>query len=333
VTQLTVPTQKKMILLAGRSYPALAEEVASELGITLSPLTAYDFANGEIFIRFKESVRGTDAFVLQSHTTPINTWIMEQLIMVDALKRASAKRITVIMPFYGYARQDKKHRGREPISARLMADLFKTAGADRLMTVDLHTSQIQGFFDGPVDHLFAMPLLAKHVSSRVPRDRITVVSPDAGRVRVAERWTDVLGAPLAIIHKRRDPDVPNQVRVLEVVGDVRGRVCVLVDDMIDTGGTIVKAAETLFENGAAEVIVAATHAILSDPAKERLAASDISEVIVTNTLPIPDERRFDKLTILSIAPILAGAIHEVFTDGSVTSMFEDGPSESEASSH
>lgn len=333
MSQLTVPTQKKMVLLAGRSYPALAEEVAVNLGITLAPLTAYDFANGEIFIRFKESVRGTDAFVLQSHTSPINTWIMEQLIMVDALKRASAKRITVIMPFYGYARQDKKHRGREPISARLIADLFKTAGADRLMTVDLHTSQIQGFFDGPVDHLFAMPLLSKHVSSRVSRDRITVVSPDAGRVRVAERWTDVLGAPLAIIHKRRDPDVPNQVRVLEVVGDVRDRVCVLVDDMIDTGGTIVKAAETLFENGAADVIVAATHAILSEPAKDRLAASQISEVIVTNTLPIPEERRFEKLTILSIAPILAKAINEVFTEGSVTSMFEDAPPESEASSH
>jgi ribose-phosphate pyrophosphokinase len=333
VTQLTVPTQKKMILLAGRSYPALAEEVASELGITLSPLTAYDFANGEIFIRFQESVRGCDAFVLQSHTTPINTWIMEQLIMVDALKRASAKRITVVMPFYGYARQDKKHRGREPISARLMADLFKTAGADRLMTVDLHTSQIQGFFDGPVDHLFAMPLLARHVSSRVALDRITVVSPDAGRVRVAERWTDVLGAPLAIIHKRRDPDVPNQVRVFEVVGDVRDRVCVLVDDMIDTGGTIVKAAETLFENGAADVIVAATHGILSEPAKERLEASDISEVIVTNTLPISQERQFEKLTILSIAPILAKAITEVFTEGSVTSMFEEPLTAPEASSH
>lgn len=333
MTQLTVPTQKKLVLLAGRSFPALAEEVASQLGISLSPTIAYDFANGEIFIRFKESVRGTDAFVLQSHTTPINTWIMEQLIMVDALKRASAKRITVIVPFYGYARQDKKHRGREPISARLMADLFKTAGADRLMTVDLHTSQIQGFFDGPVDHLFAMPLLARHVSARVPRDRITVVSPDAGRVRVAERWTDILGAPLAIIHKRRDPDIPNQVRVLEVVGDVRGRVCVLVDDMIDTGGTIVKAAETLFENGASEVIVAATHAILSDPARERLEASNISEVIVTNTLPIPEERRFDRLTVLSIAPILAKAINEVFTDGSVTSMFEEEAPESEASSH
>ncbi|MDP1876531.1 MAG: ribose-phosphate diphosphokinase [Actinomycetota bacterium] len=333
MSQLTVPTQKRLVVLAGRSYPALAEEVAANLGVTLSPTTAYDFANGEIFIRFQESVRGCDAFVLQSHTTPINTWIMEQLIMVDALKRASAKRITVVMPFYGYARQDKKHRGREPISARLMADLFKTAGADRLMTVDLHTSQIQGFFDGPVDHLFAMPLLARHVSSRVALDRITVVSPDAGRVRVAERWTDVLGAPLAIIHKRRDPDVPNQVRVFEVVGDVRDRVCVLVDDMIDTGGTIVKAAETLFENGAADVIVAATHGILSEPAKERLEASDISEVIVTNTLPISQERQFEKLTILSIAPILAKAITEVFTEGSVTSMFEEPMTAPEASSH
>jgi ribose-phosphate pyrophosphokinase len=333
VSHLSVPNQKRLVLLAGRSYPELAQEVADNLGVPLSPTLAYDFANGEIFVRFQESVRGCDAFVLQSHTTPINKWIMEQLIMIDALKRASAKRITVIVPFYGYARQDKKHRGREPISARLIADLFKTAGADRLMAVDLHTSQIQGFFDGPVDHLFAMPLLAKHVASRVPREDITVISPDAGRVRVAERWTDVLGAPLAIIHKRRDPDVPNQVRVFEVVGDVRDRVCVLVDDMIDTGGTIVKAAETLFENGAKDVIVAATHGILSDPARERLQESRISEVIVTNTLPIPEERQFPKLTVLSIAPILAKAITEVFTDGSVTSMFDDDSLESEASSH
>ena len=329
MTQKEVVPKKRLVLLAGRSHPELAEHVAGELDVPLSKTVAYDFANGEIFIRFEESVRGCDAFVLQSHTTPINTWIMEQLIMVDALKRASAKRITVIMPFYGYARQDKKHRGREPISARLMADLFKTAGADRLMTVDLHTSQIQGFFDGPVDHLFALPLLASHVAGRVDRTRITVVSPDAGRVRVAERWTDVLGAPLAIIHKRRDPDLPNQVKVLEVVGDVRDRVCVVVDDMIDTGGTIVKAAETLFENGAAEVIVAATHAILSDPACTRLESSAISEVIVTDTLPISPERRFDKLTVLSIAPILAKAITEVFTDGSVTSMFENNNHELE----
>ena len=332
MAEKSVPTQKRLVLLSGRSHPELAESVADELGIALSPTLAYDFANGEIFIRFRESVRGTDAFVLQSHTTPINTWIMEQLIMIDALKRASAKRITVIVPFYGYARQDKKHRGREPISARLMADLFKAAGADRLMTVDLHTSQIQGFFDGPVDHLFALPLLAEHVASRVSTDQITVVSPDAGRVRVAERWTDVLGAPLAIIHKRRDPDVPNQVRVFEVVGDVQDRVCVVVDDMIDTGGTIVKAAETLLENGAKDVIVAATHGILSDPARDRLQQSQISEVVVTDTLPIPPERQFDKLTVLSIAPILAMAINEVFTDGSVTSMFEPATAD-EASSH
>ena len=332
MAEKSVPTQKRLVLLSGRSHPELAESVADELGIALSPTLAYDFANGEIFIRFRESVRGTDAFVLQSHTTPINTWIMEQLIMIDALKRASAKRITVIVPFYGYARQDKKHRGREPISARLMADLFKAAGADRLMTVDLHTSQIQCFFDGPVDHLFALPLLADHVASRVSTDQITVVSPDAGRVRVAERWTDVLGAPLAIIHKRRDPDVPNQVRVFEVVGDVKDRVCVVVDDMIDTGGTIVKAAETLFENGAKDVIVAATHGILSDPACDRLQQSQISEVVVTDTLPIPQARQFDKLTVLSIAPLLGTAINEVFTDGSVTSMFEAATAD-EASSH
>ena len=322
MSTLSVPPNKRLVLLAGRSHPELGKEVANQLGVDLCPISAYDFANGEIFVRFEESVRGCDAFVLQSHTAPINTWIMEQLIMVDALKRASAKRITVIAPFYGYARQDKKHRGREPVSARLMADLFKAAGADRLICVDLHTSQIQGFFDGPVDHLFALPLLADHVAREVDRSRITVVSPDAGRVRVAEKWTDILGAPLAIIHKRRDPDVPNQVKMLEVVGDVEGRVCVVVDDMIDTGGTIVQAAETLFDSGAADVIVAATHAILSDPARERLMESRISEVVVTNTLPIPDNRRLEKLTVLPIAPLLAQAIYEVFTDGSVTRMFE-----------
>jgi ribose-phosphate pyrophosphokinase len=319
---ISVPTSKRMMLFAGRSHSVLAAEVARELGVELAPTSAYDFANGEIFVRFEESVRGCDAFVLQSHTAPINKWIMEQLIMIDALKRASAKRITVVVPFFGYSRQDKKHRGREPITARLMADLFAAAGADRLMSVDLHTSQIQGFFDGPVDHLFALPLLASYVKETYPTEGVTVVSPDAGRVRVAERWTDTLGSPLAIIHKRRDPDVPNEVKVFEVVGDVKGRSCVLVDDMIDTGGTIVKAAETLFEQGAAQVIVAATHGILSEPAAERLQSSDVSEVIVTNTLPIADHRRFDKLTVLSIAPIVSQAIREVFTDGSVTSLFE-----------
>ena len=314
--------QRKLMLFSGRAHPELAEAVALELKIELTPTSAYDFANGEIFVRFDESVRGCDAFVIQSHTAPLNKWIMEQLIMVDALKRASAKRITVVMPFYGYARQDKKHRGREPISARLMSDLFKTAGADRLMAVDLHTAQIQGFFDGPLDHLFALPLLAAHVGKRVDRSKLTIVSPDAGRVRVAERWTDTLNAPLAIIHKRRDPMVANEVKVHEVVGEVKGRVCVLVDDMIDTAGTIIKAADALFDNGAAEVIVTATHGVFSGPAVDRLKNSRVGEVVVTDTLPIPDERRFDKLTVLPIAPMIARAIREVFDDGSVTSLFD-----------
>ena len=248
---------------------------------------------------------------------------MEQLIMVDALKRASAKRITVVAPFYGYARQDKKHRGREPISARLMADLFKAAGADRLMVVDLHTSQIQGFFDGPVDHLFALPLLTNYVGSKVDRNNLTIVSPDSGRVRVAERWSDLMGGcPIAFIHKTRDPRVPNEATVGRIVGDVKGRTAVVIDDMIDTAGTIVKAVDACLEAGASEVIVAATHGVLSGPASDRLKNSGATEVVMTNTLPIPDDRRFDKLTVLSIAPLLARAIREVFEDGSVTSLFD-----------
>lgn len=323
MAEVETVTSKRLLLAAGRSHPELADSVARELGVELAKLSAYDFANGEIFVRFEESVRGCDAFVLQSHTYPINKWIMEQLLLVDALRRASARRISVIMPYYGYARQDKKHKGREPISARLMADLLKTAGADRIMTVDLHTSQIQGFFDGPVDHLFAIKILADYVQTKVDRKNITVVSPDSGRVRVAERWTDILGSPLAIIHKRRDPDVPNEVRMFEVVGEVKDRVCVLVDDMIDTGGTIAKAAETLFDNGAKDVIVTATHAILSGKAAEKLQQSRISEVVVTDTLPIVPESRFNKLTILPIAPLIADAVREVFREGSVTSLFDE----------
>jgi ribose-phosphate pyrophosphokinase len=317
-----LPADKRLLLFSGRAHPELAHEVAGHLGIEPTPAKISDFANGEIFVRSLESVRGCDTFVLQSHTAPINEWIMEQLIMVDALKRASARRITVVTPFYGYARQDKKSRGREPISARLMSDLFATAGADRLMAVDLHTAQIQGFFDGPVDHLFALPILADYLTDRVDLRQVTVVAPDAGRVRVCERWTDRLGCPLAIIHKRRDPDVANQVKVLEVVGDVAGRTCLLVDDMVDTGATIVNAAEALFEQGADQVIVAATHGVLSGHATDNLKNSRISEIIVTNTLPIPQEKRIDKLTVLSIAPLLARAINEVFSEGSVTSLFD-----------
>jgi ribose-phosphate pyrophosphokinase len=323
LSEIRLSSEKRLRLFSGRGFPELSEAVASELGIPLTPTSAYDFANGEIFVRFEESVRGCDAFVIQSHTAPVNKQIMEQLIMVDALKRASAKRITVVAPFYGYARQDKKHRGREPITARLMADLYKTAGADRLMVVDLHTSQIQGFFDGPVDHLFALPMLANYVGSKVDRTRLTIVSPDSGRVRVAERWSELLGGcPIAFIHKTRDPRIPNESVTGKVVGEVEGQTCVVIDDMIDTAGTITKAVDALFAAGAKEVIVAATHAVFSGPAIDRLKASKVTEVVVTDSLPIDEDKRFDGLTVLSIAPLLARAIREVFEDGSVTSLFD-----------
>ena len=320
---ITTAGNKKLVLVSGRANNELAEQVADCLGTELLPTDIYNFANGEIYVRFGESVRGTDVFVMQSHTTPINEWMMEQLIMVDALKRASAKRITVIAPFFPYARQDKKHRGREPISARLMADLFKTAGADRLITVDLHTAQIQGFFDGPVDHLVALPLLADYVKENYPED-LAVVSPDAGRIKVAENWSSSLGGvPLAFIHQTRDITRPNETKAHRIVGEVEGRHCVLVDDMIDTGGTIVQAAEACMAAGAKGVIIVSTHAVFSGPAVERLKDSVAEEVIVTNTLPLREDQTFDKLTVLSIAPLLARAVHEVFEDGSVTSLFEN----------
>ncbi len=322
MTTITATTKKNLVLVSGRAHPALAEAVAKELGTELVPAETRTFANGEIYARYGDSVRGCDAFVMQSHCAPINEWLMEQLIMVDALKRASAKRITVVAPFYPYARQDKKGRGREPISARLIADLFKAAGADRIMSVDLHAAQIQGFFDGPVDHLFAMPVLLEHFQKQLNPSTLTVVSPDMGRVRVADIWSDKLGAPLAIIHKRRDPKVPNQVSVHEIVGDVEGRVCLLVDDLIDTGRTIAKAAEALKANGATGVVVAATHAVFSDPAVEVLQSDFIDQVVVTDTLPVSADKHWDRLTVLPIAPLLARAIREVFEDGSVTSMFD-----------
>ena len=315
-------TKKSLMLFSGRAHPDLAEQVAKQLDVTITPQSAYSFANGEIFVRFEESVRGCDAFVIQSHTEPINKSIMEHLIMIDALKRASAKRISVVLPYYGYARQDKKHRGREPISARLMADLLRTAGADRLMAVDLHTAQIQGFFDGPVDHLMALPILSDYVEAQYGRRDLLVVSPDAGRIKVAEQWSSRLGgAPLAFVHKTRDIERPNEARANRVVGDVRDRLCVLVDDMIDTAGTVTQAADALQAAGAGQVVIAATHAILSGPAVDRLKACEATEVIVTDTLPISSERRFDKLTVLPIAPLISLAIREVFQDGSVTSLF------------
>jgi len=322
MTGMTATPKKSLMFFAGRSHPELAEQVAKHLDVTITPQTAHDFANGEIFVRFEESVRGCDAFVIQSHCHPINDWLMEQLIMVDALKRASAKRITAVMPFYPYARQDKKHRGREPISARLVADMFKTAGADRIMTVDLHTAQIQGFFDGPVDHLWAMPLLAEYVKDSYADRELAVVSPDSGRVRLAEKWSEMLGGtPLAFIHKTRDPLKPNQAKANRVVGEIAGKTCVVIDDMIDTGGTISGAVKALLADGAADVVVASTHGVLSGPARDRLSSCGAREVVVTNTLPIPEDKRFPQLTVLSIAPLIARAIHEVFDDGSVTSLF------------
>lgn len=323
-SEITNPGERKLVVVSGRAHPQLAEEIAKALDHDLLPTSAYTFANGETYVRFEESVRGADAFVIQSHPAPINEWLMEQIIMIDTLKRASARSITVVSPFYPYARQDKKHKGREPISARLISDLYKTAGADRLMCVDLHTSQIQGFFDGPVDHLFAIPVLAKHIRERVDDlSNVTVVSPDTGRVRVAEHWADLLGgAPLAFVHKTRDINVPNQAVSKTVVGDIEGRTCVLIDDMIDTGGTIAGAVKVLMDKGAKEVIIAATHPVLSDPAAERLSQCGAVEVIVTNTLPVPEEKQFDNLTILSIAPLIARAIREVFDEGSVTEIFD-----------
>ena len=319
---MTTDVQKNLMLFSGRAHPELAEAVAQQLDVEVTPQTARDFANGEIFVRFEESVRGSDAFVMQSCPAPMNHWIMEMLIMIDALKRGSAKRITAILPFYPYARQDKKHRGREPISARLIADLLKTAGADRIITVDLHTDQIQGFFDGPVDHMHAQGQLAEYVRVNYGTDNICVVSPDAGRVKVGEKWADALdGAPMAFVHKTRDPDVPNQIKSNRVVGDVAGKTCVLIDDMIDTGGTIAGAVTVLKEAGAGDVIIATTHGVFSEPAATRLAACGAKEVIATDTLPIPPEKQFDNLTVLSMAPLLAQTIREVFENGSVTSLF------------
>ncbi|OKL50335.1 ribose-phosphate diphosphokinase [Boudabousia marimammalium] len=323
MTGIITSGEKRLVLVTGRAHPKLAEEVAKSLNIDLLPTTAYNFANGEIYIRFNESVRGCDVFVLQSHTNPINEWLMEQLIMVDALKRASAKRITVVAPFYPYARQDKKHLGREPISARLVADLYKTAGADRVMSVDLHAAQEQGFFDGPVDHLWAMDVLVDYVRTRVDLSNVCVVSPDAGRIRVAEKWAAKMGGcPLAFIHKTRDTSRPNVAVANRVVGEVEGRTCIITDDLIDTGGTIAEAVKVLMASGAKDVIVAATHGVLSGPARERLSTCGAREVVVTDTLPITDDKKFEQLTILSIAPLLAKAIREVFDDGSVTSLFD-----------
>ena len=314
--------RRHLMLFSGRANHALASEVAGHLGIECGSVDLRDFANGETYARFGESVRGTDAFVIQTHSAPVNERIMEQLVMIDALKRGSAKRISAVVPYYGYSRQDKKGRSREPITAKLVADLLQSAGADRIITIDLHSGQIQGFFDGPVDHLTALPVLADYIRENYPGD-LVVVAPDAGRVKAAEKLAGVLGESLAFLHKRRSRDVANQVEVREVVGEVDGRHCVMIDDIIDTAGTIVQGAEALVDNGAQRVIAAATHGIFSGPAIDRLKNAPISEVVVTNTLPLAEEHRLDQIVVLSVARILADAIRAVFEDASVSEIFND----------
>ena len=320
-------TKKRAMIFSGSSYPELAREVADHLGMRVGEVELAQFANGELYARFAESVRGTDAFVIQSHVSipdgmSINDCIVEQLVMLDALKRASAKRTIAVIPYYGYSRSDKKARSREPIGARMVADMYESVGVDRIMSVDLHTGQIQGFFHDPFDALTALPLLVRWVQENIPEDDRVIVSPDAGRVRLTEKFAGHVGSPIAILHKRRDPSRHNVSVSLDVIGDVEGRTAILVDDMIDTAGTICGAADLLRERGAARVIALATHPLFSGPAADRLASSVIEQVVVTNTLPIPPERRFDKLTVLTIAPILASALRAVFEDQSVSEIFQ-----------
>jgi ribose-phosphate pyrophosphokinase len=320
-------TTKRFALYTGRTHPELADEVAAHLNIGVGHANLVEFANGEVRCRFGESVRGTDVFVIQTHYgvdgRSVNDSIMEQLIMIDAAHRASAKRITAVCPFYGYARQDRKAEGREPITARLVADLFKSAGAKRMISIDLHSGQIQGFFDGPVDHLTAMPVLEDYI--RTHASEPVIVSPDAGRIKVAERMAQHLGdcgADLAFIYKRRPKGTTNVAEAAEVLGDVEGRLCVITDDMIDTAGTICAASELLISRGATEVWAMASHGVLSGPAIDRLKNAPLDRIVLTNTLPLPSEKQIDKIEVLSVAPLIAEALGAVFDDTSVSEIFD-----------
>jgi ribose-phosphate pyrophosphokinase len=317
-----VVTKKRMQVFSGRGYPELAQEVVAHLGMRLGDVDIHEFSNGEIYCRFGQNVRGCDVFVIQTHGNPVNQNIWEQLVMIDALKRASAKRIIAVCPFYSYARQDRKSRSREPITAKLLADMLTVAGADRMVSVDLHTGQIQGFFRQPVDHLTALPLLVGWLAEHCAGEELVIASPDAGRVRLAEKFHGRLpNSSMAFLAKTRTAH--NVAKTLAVVGDVEGHTCVLVDDVVDTAGTVCGAAEALLERGAKRVLVVATHPQLSGPACERLAVSDIERVIVTNTLPLPKECDLDKIEVVSIAPIIASTMKAIFEDESVSELFGD----------
>ena len=311
---------RRMMVFAGTSNPELAEDVAKHLGVELGNVKIAAFANGEIYVRFLESVRGADVFLLQSICGPnVNASLMELLIMADAAKRASARTITAVISHYGYARQDKKSAAREPITAKLVADLLTVAGVNRVITMDLHQGQIQGFFDQPVNHLTALPILADYFEG-LGLDNMVVVSPDVGRAKACKKLSDMLGASLAIMHKGRPEH--NVAEITHVIGDVNGKNCIVADDMIDTGGSITEGAKALIQAGAKSVHVTATHGLFSPPAYERIESAPVDEVVVTNTVPVPADRRHGKIRVLSVAPLFAHAIQNVFNDESVSELFD-----------
>ena len=306
-------------VFTGNSHPELAEEIASIMGKPLGKATVNKFSDGEISVNLWETVRGTDCYIVQSTCDPVNDNLMELLIMIDAMKRASAGRINAIIPYYGYARQDRKAKARDPITAKLVADLLVAAGADRVVTMDLHAAQIQGYFDIPVDHLVGMPILSKYFVAKGLED-VVIVSPDHGSVTRARNMAQPLNAPIAIVDKRR-PE-PNKSEIMNIIGDIEGKNCILIDDMIDTAGTITNAANAIKEMGAKSVSAAATHAILSGPAIERIKNSAIEEVVLLNTVPIPQEKMLSNMKILSVAPLFAEAMVRIYTNDSVSKLFD-----------
>lgn len=310
-----------MQLFSGRTHPELANEIAENLGVKLGPVLLENFANGEIRVRFMESLRGNDVFIIQTHSGHIHDSLVEQLLMIDAAKRASARSITAVCPLISYSRQDRKSAGREPIGARLIIDMLSAAGADRIMSVDLHSGQVQGFFDGPFDHLIAMPLFRQYIKDNFGSD-VVFVAPDAGRVKLTERYSSRLGAAMAIIHKSRSTNSKNTVEAKHLIGDVKGRNCVIIDDMIDTAGTFCAAADMLKEKGAKTVHGLATHGIFSDTALSRIEKSAFEKVVVTNTVPIDTSGITKKIVVLSVAQILADAINAISTSHSVSAIFE-----------
>ncbi|WP_284700607.1 ribose-phosphate diphosphokinase [Thermoanaerobacterium sp. R66] len=306
-------------IFSGNSNPELAREIAENLGLTLGDSEVGTFSDGEISVRIKESIRGANVFVVQSTCSPVNDNLMELLIMIDAFKRASAGEITAVIPYYGYARQDRKSKPRDPITAKLVADLITVAGADRVLTMDLHAAQIQGYFNIPVDHLLGGPILAKYFMEKDLGGDVVVVSPDHGSVVRARNFAEKLNAPIAIIDKRRPK--ANVAEIMNLIGDVRGKIAILVDDLIDTAGTLQQGAQALIDNGAKEVYACATHGVLSGPAIERLMDSPIKELVITDTIPLPEEKKISKIKVRTVAPLLAEAIMRIYEGMSVSKLF------------